>query len=46
MIPFIEFPFNKKFGGTKPSDSRMHKFKMNIDACNMLDFGFSGPRFT
>lgn len=36
----------EKFGGLAPSVKRMHKFKDNIEDCNLLNLGFFGPRFT
>lgn len=36
----------ENFGGLQPSANRMRKFRDNIEACNLIDLGFSGPRFT
>uniref|UniRef100_A0A2N9J763 CCHC-type domain-containing protein n=1 Tax=Fagus sylvatica TaxID=28930 RepID=A0A2N9J763_FAGSY len=33
-------------GGNSPSNSRMAEFRNCINACNMIDLGFSGPKFT
>ncbi|XP_075670362.1 uncharacterized protein LOC142640157 [Castanea sativa] len=35
-----------KFGGRAVSNSRSFDFKECLDSCNMIDLGFSGPRFT
>ena len=35
-----------KFGGRAVSVSRSLLFKEFLDKCNMIDIGFSGPRFT
>ncbi|XP_050241299.1 uncharacterized protein LOC126690218 [Quercus robur] len=35
-----------KFGGRAVSVSRLLLFKKCLDKCNMIDIGFSGPRFT
>nr|XP_023897074.1 uncharacterized protein LOC112008941 [Quercus suber] len=35
-----------KFGGRAVSVSRSLLFKECLDKCNMIDIGFSGPRFT
>ncbi|XP_030924769.1 uncharacterized protein LOC115951760 [Quercus lobata] len=35
-----------KFGGRGLSVSRALQFKECLDACSMIDIGFSGPRFT
>lgn len=35
-----------KFGGRGVSVYRALSFKECLDACNMIDIGFSGPRFT
>ena len=35
-----------KFGGRGVSVSRALQFKECLDACSMIDIGFSGPRFT
>nr|XP_023896924.1 uncharacterized protein LOC112008814 [Quercus suber] len=35
-----------KFGGRAVSSSRSLEFKECLDSCNMIDLGFSGPRFT
>ena len=35
-----------KFGGRTISIDRSLFFKDYLDKCNMIDFGFSGPRFT
>lgn len=35
-----------KFGGRVVSSSRSLLFKECLDKCNMVDLGFSGPRFT
>lgn len=37
---------DEKWGGNKPSNSRMFEFKNCLNACNMIDLGFSGPKFT
>lgn len=37
---------NDKFGGRKISITRSLLFKECLDKCNMIDLGFSGPRFT
>lgn len=37
---------NDIFGGLKPSEKKMQAFRKNLDECNLLDLGFSGPRFT
>lgn len=37
---------SEKFGGLAPSVNHMHKFKDNLENCNLLDLVFSGPRFT
>ena len=33
-------------GGNSPSNSRMAEFRNCINDCNMIDLGFSGPKFT
>ena len=49
---FIAGDFNEplsnedKFGGRAVSSSRSLEFKECLDSCNMIDLGFSGPRFT
>ena len=35
-----------KYGGGVVSISRSLEFKECLDSCNMIDLGFSGPRFT
>ena len=35
-----------KFGGRVVNSSRSLLFKECLDKCNMVDLGFSGPRFT
>ena len=35
-----------KYGGRAVSNSRSLEFKECLDSCNMIDLGFSGPRFT
>ena len=35
-----------KFGGRVVSVNRLLLFKDCLDKCNMIDIGFSGPRFT
>ncbi|XP_050280328.1 uncharacterized protein LOC126721320 [Quercus robur] len=35
-----------KFEGKAVSVNRSHLFKECLDKCNMIDIGFSGPRFT
>lgn len=35
-----------KFGGRSVSISRSLMFKECLDKCNMVDMGFSGPRYT
>lgn len=37
---------DNKFGGRAVSVSRSLLFKECLDKCNMIDIGFSGPRFT
>jgi exonuclease III len=37
---------DEKWGGNRPSNSRMSEFKNCLNACNMIDLGFSGPKFT
>lgn len=37
---------SEKFGGHPPNTKCMHVFNNNINQCNLLDFGFSGSRFT
>ena len=37
---------NDKFGGREISITRSLLFKECLDKCNMIDLGFSGPRFT
>jgi ribonuclease HI len=37
---------DEKWGGNRPSNSRMFEFKTCLNACNMIDLGFSGPKFT
>ena len=36
----------EKWGGNSPSNSRMSEFRNCINACNMIDLGLSGPKFT
>ena len=36
----------EKFSNTLASQRRMSAFKNCLDACNLLDLGFSGPQFT
>ena len=33
-------------GGNSPLNSRMPEFRNCINDCNMIDLGFSGPKFT
>ena len=35
-----------KFGGRRLNLNRAIEFKDCIDSCNLLDLGFSGPKFT
>ena len=35
-----------KYNGRVVSNSRSLEFKECLDSCNMIDLGFSGPRFT
>ena len=35
-----------KFGGRAISSNRSLLFKECLDYCNMIDMGFTGPRFT
>jgi hypothetical protein len=37
---------DEKWGGNRPSNSRMLEFRNCLNACSMIDLGFSGPRFT
>ena len=37
---------NDKFGGRAVNATRSLLFKDCLDSCNMVDLGFSGPRFT
>ncbi|KAK7852451.1 hypothetical protein CFP56_039082 [Quercus suber] len=41
--PLVE---DDKFGGRTVSMNRSLQFKDCLDKCNMVDLGFSGPRFT
>ena len=33
-------------GGNRPSNSRIQEFRNCLNACNMIDLGFSGPKYT
>jgi hypothetical protein len=33
-------------GGNRPSNSRIREFRNCLNVCNMIDLGFSGPKFT
>jgi hypothetical protein len=33
-------------GGNRPSNSRIREFRNCLNACNMIDLGFSGPKYT
>ena len=51
-LPWIVFgDFNdinhldEKCGGAKRSADQMQAFRNALDACNLLDLGFSGPSF-
>ena len=37
---------DEKWGGNRPSNSRMFEFKNYLNACSMIDLGFFGPKFT
>ena len=37
---------DEKWGGNRPSNSRMSKFKNYLNAYSMIDLSFSGPKFT
>ena len=41
--PFIE---EDKYGGKRVHVNRSLAFKDYLDSCNMVDMGFSGPRYT
>ena len=36
----------EKWGGNRPSISRIREFRNCLNACNMIDLGFSGPKYT
>jgi exonuclease III len=36
----------EKWGGNRPSNSRIREFRNCLNACNMIDLGFSGPKYT
>ena len=33
-------------GGNRPSNIRIFEFRNCLNACNMIDLDFSGPKFT
>ncbi|KAM0872963.1 hypothetical protein ACQ4PT_038412 [Festuca glaucescens] len=37
---------DKHFGSTDRSDAQMELFRDCLDACNLVDLGYSGPKFT
>uniref|UniRef100_A0A2N9IKD9 CCHC-type domain-containing protein n=1 Tax=Fagus sylvatica TaxID=28930 RepID=A0A2N9IKD9_FAGSY len=37
---------DEKWEGNRPSNNRMSEFKNCLNACSMIDLGFSGPKFT
>lgn len=37
---------SEKFGGTPINQNRLNSFKSLLNNCNLLDFGFTGPKFT
>lgn len=37
---------NEKWGGHRINNHRANLFKQTINNCNLLDFGFNGPKFT
>jgi exonuclease III len=36
----------EKWGGNRPSNSRIREFRNCLNVCNMIDLGFSGPKYT
>jgi hypothetical protein len=36
----------EKWGGNKPSASRMAEFHACLNSCSLIDLGFSGPKYT
>uniref|UniRef100_A0A2N9GC57 CCHC-type domain-containing protein n=1 Tax=Fagus sylvatica TaxID=28930 RepID=A0A2N9GC57_FAGSY len=36
----------EKWGGNRPSNSRIREFRNCLNACNMIDLGFSSPKYT
>ncbi len=37
---------DEKWGGNRPSNSRIFEFRNCLNACNMIDLDFSDPKFT